>query len=195
VKSQLDKLLMPCYLIPGNHDDRDLIRAIFSDHTYLPKTSEFLHYVIGDYPVRLVGLDTLVPGQEAGLLCERRLDWIRTQLSESVGQPTLIFMHHPPFVTGIPAFDDMACGNGAKLGAILDQHPEVVGVLAGHVHRPISVAWHGTSVHVAPSVSFQYPLALTRGGELTPLPEPPACGIYRWSPDSGLRAHLSYIDY
>src|SRR3546814_14606452 len=33
---ELARLHMPCYLVPGNHDNREHLRAAFADHRYLP---------------------------------------------------------------------------------------------------------------------------------------------------------------
>ena len=55
----LAALLPPLYLIPGNHDHRDVLLEAFADHAYLPRLgAPFAHYVIEEYPVRLMGLDT-----------------------------------------------------------------------------------------------------------------------------------------
>ena len=95
----LAPLAMPVYLIPGNHDARDAMREVFADHAYLPRTG-FLQYTIEDLPVRLIALDTLVPGKGHGELCAERLDWLEARLGES-DRPTILFMHHPPFDCGI----------------------------------------------------------------------------------------------
>ena len=58
----LAPLPMPVYVIPGNHDARDPLRRVFGIDGYLPREGPYLHYVVEHYPVRLVGLDTLVPG-------------------------------------------------------------------------------------------------------------------------------------
>src|SRR4029453_16018772 len=68
----LGPLSMPVYLIPGNHDARDAMREAFADHAYLAK-SGFLQYVVEYLPVRLIALDTLVPGKGHGALCDERL--------------------------------------------------------------------------------------------------------------------------
>src|SRR6478752_512147 len=49
--------------IPGNHDERGAMRDAFRDGGYLPTEGKFLQFAIDDYPLRLVGLDTLIPGQ------------------------------------------------------------------------------------------------------------------------------------
>ena len=74
----LAPLAMPVHLIPGNHDARDAMREVFTDHAYLPRTG-FLQYTIEDLPVRLIALDTLVPGKGYGALCAERLDFALLQ--------------------------------------------------------------------------------------------------------------------
>ena len=61
----LAPLRMPVYLIPGNHDDRENLLAGFPGHAYLPRDSEFLHYVVEGHPLRLIGLDTTMAVAES----------------------------------------------------------------------------------------------------------------------------------
>src|SRR5438270_7111098 len=58
----LAPLAMPIFVIPGNHDAREPLRAEFAGDGYLPAHG-FLQFAIEDYPVRLVALDTLDPGR------------------------------------------------------------------------------------------------------------------------------------
>ena len=51
------------------------LRAAIAADGYLPADG-FLQYAIEDYPVRLVALDTLIPGEAGGLLCSARLAWV-----------------------------------------------------------------------------------------------------------------------
>ncbi|MEL6320237.1 MAG: metallophosphoesterase, partial [Cyanobacteria bacterium J06626_14] len=80
LKAMLSELSMPTYLIPGNHDSRDMIRQTFTDHTYLP-TSGYLQYVVETDSIRLIMLDTNVPGEGRGELDAERLTWLDQQLS------------------------------------------------------------------------------------------------------------------
>src|SRR5262245_54595008 len=68
LRSLLPPLRMPVFAIPGNHDAREPMRAAFAGDGYLPRQG-FLNYVIDDYPLRIIGLDTLVPGEGGGDLC------------------------------------------------------------------------------------------------------------------------------
>jgi 3',5'-cyclic AMP phosphodiesterase CpdA len=186
-------LKRPLYLIPGNHDDRDNIRAAFPDHAYLPANGEFLHYVVDDHPLRLIGLDTQVPGKIGGAQCPVRLAWLEAQLDFEPERATLIFMHHPPFRTGLPGFDAIGCADGPALAEVVADHDNVVGVLCGHVHRMIQSAWAGTVATVAPSTGFGFPLDLNTGGFASRVLEPPACLLHLWRPEQGLTTHVSYI--
>ncbi|MFM8767565.1 MAG: phosphodiesterase, partial [Rubrivivax sp.] len=110
---------LPVYLMPGNHDDRDSLRAAFPDHGYLRQWQPFVQYVIDDHPVRLVALDTLIPRSGAGQLCEQRLRWLDGTLLRRPGVPTLVALHHPPFASGIGHMDRMALGETQALAAVV----------------------------------------------------------------------------
>ncbi len=189
VAQTLATLPMPCYVIPGNHDDRENLRRAFPDKPYLADTGEFVHYVVDDYPLRLIALDTLVPGRDKGELCQRRLAWLQARLAEAPQRPTLIFMHHPPFATGLPVFDNMSLRGSADMGEIIRQHPQIEAVICGHVHRSIHTRWNGTVACTAPSISFQYPMDMVGSGKIQPLKENPGGRLYIWQPDGGLIAH------
>ncbi len=186
----------PWALMPGNHDDRANLRQVFADQSYLPRAGEFLQYVIDDLPLRLIALDTLVPGESGGMLCPARLEWLADRLAERPDRPTVVAMHHPPFVTGLTEMDAINCANSAALGAIVAEHPQIERIVCGHVHRPMVVRWNGTVVTTAPATAHQVALDLADGTPTAWIMEPPACHLHYWREDSGLVTHVSYIgDY
>src|SRR5438552_740996 len=81
------------------------MRMAFGPRGYLPAEG-FLCYEAGVGRVRILALDTNVPGAAGGLLCRERLAWLDGCLAEQPDRPTLILQHHPPFATGIRAVDD-----------------------------------------------------------------------------------------
>jgi len=195
LRDVLAPLAMPVLVIPGNHDDRaNLVRA-FDDHAYLPRDGGFLQYTVDDWPVRLVALDTVVPGESGGRLCADRLAWLDARLGEAPGRPTLVFMHHPPFATGIVAMDAMGLEDPAALAAVLRRHPHVEGVACGHIHRTIVRRFAGTVAAVCPSTAHQVALDLPPERRLAVVMEPPAC-LLHVGPDgnAGLVTHVSPID-
>jgi 3',5'-cyclic AMP phosphodiesterase CpdA len=193
LRGLLAPLPMPVYVIPGNHDAREPLRRVFGVDGYLPREGDGLQYVIETHPVRLIGLDTLVPGQGGGRLGPRRLDWLEARLAEAPARPTLVFMHHPPFRTGLEAMDAQWLEDGEALGAVIRRHAQVEGVLCGHVHRPIHARWCGTVVTTAPSSAHAVHLDLRQPGGFAWVMEPPACLLHLWRPGVGLVSHLSHV--
>jgi 3',5'-cyclic-AMP phosphodiesterase len=192
LRELLAPLKQPVYLIPGNHDERDAMRCGFADAGYLP-ASGFLHYTVEDHPLRVVALDTLVPGEAGGLLCEQRLRWLDDVLAAARERPTLI-MHHPPFVTGIAYMDRMGLSGAAEFAAVLARHPQVQRVLCGHLHRAIQarIGPHAIASTV-PSTAHQMALDLRAAGPSRFMMEPPGYQLHLWRPGSGIVSHTGVI--
>ena len=194
LRALLAPLQMPVFLIPGNHDAREPLLAVFADHAYLPRDGGFLQYAVEDYPVRLLALDTLVPGESGGELCAERLAWLDTGLAEAPDRPTVVFMHHPPFRTGLNKMDEMGLAGGEDLARVIRRYGNVEAILCGHIHRPITRRFAGTVAIVCPGTAHQIALDLRGGKRLAAVMEPPACMLHQWQgPDGGLVSHLSYI--
>ena len=193
LRAVLDGLPSPYFVIPGNHDDRGRLRAAFADGGVLPANGEFLHYVVDDYPVRLITLDTTEPGLTGGVMCEARLAWLAAQLAEARARPTVIFMHHPPIRTGIAPLDRVGLDGAAGMAAVVRRHDQVVLVVCGHVHRPIQAGWAGTVVATAPGTAHQFLLDLSDEPPAGWLMEPPAVLLHLWDADAGMVTHTSYI--
>ncbi|HEX6102375.1 MAG TPA: phosphodiesterase [Alphaproteobacteria bacterium] len=176
----LSRLEMPVYVMGGNHDSREGLRAAFSDHGYLPDGGEFLHYAADLGPIRLIALDTQVPGADGGALCAERLAWLESELTRSQERPTLIAMHHPPVPIGVDWLDRSNCANAEGLAAIVARHPQVERILCGHVHRAVQIRFAGTVVATAPSTAYQVALELGHDGEPHLIEEPPGFLLHRW---------------
>jgi 3',5'-cyclic-AMP phosphodiesterase len=196
LRELLAPLPMPLYTIPGNHDDRGLLRAAFADAGFLPRAGAFLHYTVETHPLRLIGLDTQRAGEIGGELCAERLDWLAARLAEAPQRPTLLFMHHPPFSTGLPT-DRHGFPGAEALGALLERHRQVQRIVSGHVHRPVQALWHGVLASTCPATAHQLALDLdgTRPRSRITL-EPPAVQLHAWSATDGVVSHTSPIgDY
>ena len=184
---------IPFYVIPGNHDTRDGMRQAFTDHDYLPSEGDYLQYVVEDYVVRLIGLDTTVPGKPEGNLCAERLAWLDGALKQEPLKPTVLFMHHPPIETGIEHMDVQNCQNAEALGDLLENHKQVIQLLCGHVHRPIYTQWRGITVTIAPSSSHYVALDLQPNGPADFTLEPPTVQLHAWRNNRELISHLSFV--
>ncbi|MFN8759265.1 MAG: phosphodiesterase [Tagaea sp.] len=187
----LAPLDVPVFPIPGNHDARGPFLAAFPDIARRVGDFPFVQYVVDEFPVRLVALDTLDEGKPGGVLCDRRLAWLEDVLARGGDKPTLIFLHHPPFATGIAAMDAMGLAAPEKLAAIVARHPNVEHVAAGHLHRAIETRFAGTIASCAPATAHQVALGLGEGAPFGFTLEPPGHRLFLWREGAGLVAHLA----
>ena len=190
----LSSLRMPFFVIPGNHDNIANFRMAFADHRYLPESGTHLHYVIEDYPLRLIGLDSTVAEEIGGLMCKVRRQWLHERLREQPERPTLLFMHHPPLMTGIFGLDESPFSERAELEALIYEHAQIEMVVCGHVHRPITKRFGRTVVATSPSTAYQFTCDLSVGKKLTAVLEPSGFLIHVWSAASGLVTHTRFIE-
>ena len=181
LRELLAPLPLPVYLMPGNHDNRGNLRREFRDHAYLDNGKAFLDYTVEAYPVRLIALDTVIPHQGGGLLRPEQLRWLDGRLGEQPSKPALLFLHHPPFATGIPWMDALALANAEELGEIVAKYRNIEAVLCGHVHRSICRRWHGTITMTCPSPAHQITLDLRRDSSETFTLEPPGFLLHYWN--------------
>ena len=187
----LASLPMPTYMIPGNHDRRDVMRGTLGDrHPYLRSHADFIQYVVDDHPVRLIALDTVIAGQHGGVIREETEAWLAATLAHGRGKPTLIFMHHPPFRTGVPAMDPMMCETSPTFAPLIAQHPEIERIVAGHYHRPIVTRYAGTIGFVAPSTAHQVALDLRDGEPTRWVLEPPGVALHAYRDGVGIVSHV-----
>src|SRR3954454_25364234 len=90
---------VPVHVLPGNHDNRARLRQAFE----LPGAGEDpVDYATDVGELRLVILDSHVPGQAPGAFDPEQLAWLDAELSNERERPTLLVMHHSPLPTGIP---------------------------------------------------------------------------------------------
>lgn len=158
----------PVYMVPGNHDRRDNFRAALADWPGVSTDPGFVQYAADIGPIRLIMLDSVVPGAGYGALCAGRLDFLERALADAVGRPTLIGLHHPPFMTGIAAMDAIPLRNPEDLLRLAARHGTVLAILGGHHHRALIGQHGGTMLLAAPAV----------GGHQSELTYDPAARAY-----------------
>lgn len=196
LKSILAPLQQRIIAIPGNHDEREAMRAAFRAGGYLPEDGDFLHFAIEDnYPLRIIGLDTLIPGQGGGELCAERLAWLDATLARRPDAPTLVMMHHPPFVTGIGHMDRIGLKGREAFTAIVARHPQIELILCGHLHRTIRADVGGRTALTCPSPAHQVALDIDENAPSCFRMEPPGFMLHWWN-DGRLVSHTAFIgDY
>lgn len=185
----LGRLEVPFLPLPGNHDDRQGLREAFGHLGLFPAEGEFLHYEHRAGGLRILALDTVIPRDVPGLLCDARLAWVEARLREDTG-PTLVIMHHPPFLVGSGIMDPIRCQGGEALERLLRRHGNIVGVLCGHVHRAIAVPYAGTLGFCAPSTAMLLAFDPTPGAPPVWTDDPPGFALHVWEPGEPLRSHV-----
>src|SRR5262249_428120 len=191
----LVRLLAPLALrfaaIPGNHDDRALLRAAFPDQAYAPSAGALnMANAVGEIDVVLI--DSSVPGAQHGEVDAETLRWLDAPLAASTSRPALLFLHHPPFCTGITHMDVQNLRNAGDLAAILHRHPRARLVAAGHVHRATLTTFAGVAATICPAPN--HAVALDLDARLAPSlkVEPPAFHLHVWFPGEGLGSVVTH---
>lgn len=192
LRSLFQPLKLPLYLVAGNHDHREYMRGIFPDHAYLPR-GKFIHYTIEHLKVRLIVLDTNIPGQGSGELCAERLAWLDQRLAEQPDRPTAIVMHHPPFRTGIVKMDELGLAGIEGFERVVSKYRHVEAILCGHLHRAIQCRVAGTLAQTCPSTAHQMYFGIGEGSIWGFVYEPPAIQIHWWN-ERALVTHTVAID-
>lgn len=191
LKELLAPLKMPYYVVPGNHDGREELRSAFRAASYMPEKG-FIQYVVDDYPLRLIGLDSLVEGEHGGELCEKRLDWLENILQDR-SKPALLFLHHPVIKVGKKLFDQIMCRPSERLVRLISSSPHILGILSGHYHDLCIGSFAGKVCYVAPSVAPLHVFAHEEDDSPSALRlESPAVTLHRWQ-EGSLISHVQRV--
>jgi 3',5'-cyclic-AMP phosphodiesterase len=154
VRGLLARLELPLHVLPGNHDDRGRLREALD----LPGSGEEpINYSASVGELRLVLLDSNVPGQDPGRYDAERLAWLDEELASEPERLTILAVHHTPLTTGIPEWDaiNLAADDREALGALVARHPQLRAIVGGHLHRVAVSALGGCPVLSAPSAYLQ----------------------------------------
>jgi 3',5'-cyclic AMP phosphodiesterase CpdA len=191
-KKLLAALKIPFAAIPGNHDRRLPMRTALPDPAYGAANGALNSMRrLGELDVLLV--DSTVPGSSHGELDAATLAWLDGVLSASTTRPALVFLHHPPFNTGIVYSDAIRLRNADALAALLKRHPRVQLVAAGHVHRAAQTVFAGVSATICPAGEQAVTLAFEpRWPEVFKI-EPPAFHLHAWLPGEGFGSVVTHV--
>lgn len=168
--------------LPGNHDVRQDFRRHLLDVPEAPGPINQVHWHDG---LRIISLDTSVPGEEAGLLADETLDFLVSELAEAAPDGTLVALHHPPVASPIEPMARIMLRRPDVLASAL-QGTDVHLVIAGHNHHETAGQLGRTPVWVSPATAYRLDVLArkeTRGV--------PGCAFTRIDIDEwGSRAHV-----
>ncbi len=140
LRERLLELKIPCQLLIGNHDNRENFKAEFSE--MYEEDADYCQKVLTTPSGTFLFLDTKRKGSHGGGYCMERQRWLSAQLNRAGNGPVYLFMHHPPFDTGLPAMDRIGLENAGQFAEALAGR-NIRHLFFGHLHRPISGSWNG----------------------------------------------------
>ncbi|GAA3400691.1 metallophosphoesterase family protein [Paenibacillus hodogayensis] len=143
----------PVYVILGNHDHRAPFREGYLGETSSEEAYYYSHTIDG---LRLIGLNSQIPGHHNGMIDDQQLSWLAEQLSTPAPRGTIVAIHHPlSTVIDMPGYDSLQ--NVESIRDVL-AGSDVIGIMAGHVHSNHVGTFHGILSVAASGTAF--------GGEL-----------------------------
>ena len=177
-------LPMPYFAIPGNHDDRDVMRAALDPATFGGSHDATVRFAIDAFDVRLVGIDGNRRRSPGAALDDATFAWLAATLSDA--RPTILAVHQPPFRTGLHYLDAFGFRGARRLRDLIARHPHVGRVVCGHIHCVRERALGPTLFASAPStVPTLVPLVFMDGRIVGVRREAPGFALHAWSASGG----------
>lgn len=150
LERRLVELGAPCSSLPGNHDAPGIMAGTLDGG--LISVAPSLR--CGAW--NLIFLNSTLPGSDGGHLDGVQLNLLETALSAHPRSPALICLHHQPVPIGSHWLDTMALDNPQAFFAVVDRHPQVRGILWGHVHQEYTARRKGVLLMASPSTCVQF---------------------------------------
>lgn len=150
LRSRLSQLGVPSYCLPGNHDIPSKMKMLLNQDN--------VHYIpsIQINGWSLIFLDSTTPGETGGNLTQTQLSRLEEDLSEHTDKHTLICLHHQPVPVGSQWIDSIGLKNSAAFMQTVDRHPQVKGIVCGHIHQEFEGANQQVRLMGTPSTCVQF---------------------------------------
>lgn len=146
--------------VAGNHDERRALRVGLFNGPASDAPHDEVHWIGG---LRVVVLDTTVPGHHHGELSDHQLHWLAKVLASPAPEGTVLALHHPP----LPCVQDLAITvelrDQARLATVL-RGSDVRAILGGHVHHTTFGTFAGIPVSVAAATCYTQDLLMPERG-------------------------------
>lgn len=172
----IQSLAKPYYIIPGNHDRRDLnssegltrhqFAQLFNpqvkDRPARPEAQNGYWSVTINPQVQLIGLDSNRDADWGGIIDSAQSAWLESELETHANKVVILAAHHPFHrlapIDNLPQWRNFVCDNGPELLALLNRYPQVKLVLTGH-HHQTKADLLGQRLHLACPALAVYPCA------------------------------------
>lgn len=161
----IDPIRIPTYVLPGNHDDPEMMLDAFADRPWFPAEAPTYQYAIEVNGFRLLALNSHIGGSELPEFDGEHLAWLADELPRS-DKPTLVAIHHPPMKTGIEFIDMGGSEWFQGMKSVLEGQEHVHLVICGHCHTDMAGRIAHVPVYMCGSVAHQ--LIAARNMDIAP---------------------------
>jgi len=142
--------------VMGNHDEREPFRRVLlGDES---GSDDPVNQVIDLDGLRIVAVDSSVPGYHHGILEPETLDWLDAVLAKPAPNGTIVALHHAPIATPLALMDVLELRRQDEFAEVL-QDRDVRAILGGHLHYPTQGTFAGIPVSVAGSLAYTMDLS------------------------------------
>ena len=160
VEASADRLGAQVVWVMGNHDKRAAFRTDLLGQAGSDAPVDAVFDLGG---VRLIALDSSVPGYHHGELTQSQLDWLADLLSEPAPHGTVLALHHPPIPTMIPLMSILELRGQSRLAEVI-AGSDVRTILGGHLHYATTGLFAGVPVSVAAATCYTLDASAPQGG-------------------------------
>jgi len=144
----------------GNHDNRANFRSGLLDEPASDAPVDRSYFING---LRVITLDTSVPGFHHGELSAAQLKWLARELDTPAPDGTILALHHPPIPSVLDLSVLVELRDQASLEAVV-RNSDVRTILAGHLHYSTTASFGGIPVSVASATCYTQDLNVAVGG-------------------------------
>lgn len=136
--------------VMGNHDDRGSFRAGLLDSEPSDAEIDAVHDLDG---LRLIVLDSTVPGHHWGEVTPAQLEWLAGVLATPAPRGTILALHHPPLPIPVVLSQLIELREQAALERVLTGS-DVRTIIAGHLHYSTFSTFAGIPVSAAAATCY-----------------------------------------
>lgn len=169
----------PVVWVMGNHDEREPFSEVLFGG---PATAEPQDRVCDLDGLRVIALDTSVPGYHHGELTPAQLEWLGNELASPAPKGTILALHHPPIPTPIELMGVIELQDQGALARVIER-TDVRGLLAGHLHYSTFSTFAGVPVSVCAASCYTIDLLGNEGTILSAVPGGLSASLVHVYPD------------
>jgi 3',5'-cyclic-AMP phosphodiesterase len=177
-------LRLPVLCLPGNHDEPQAMRR------ELDRPPFVLGGAVDLGLWRIVLLDSTIPGSAAGRLGPESLAALEAALAGAPQRHALVCLHHHPVPMSSRWLDRVGLQNAGEFFDVIDRHPNVRGIVWGHVHQSYDALRKGVRLLATPSTCAQFE---PRSEQFAIDARPPGYRTLELKPDGTLLTDLFWI--